>query len=352
MKSYYLNVSQLMKNAILMMVLLVGYSYSVHAGTGWCTAIGGPHVFPVTFSYTLTDPTQNTAGKIIKPAYTWNLGGSYQATCDCAAGTSNVNYYKAEVPGLPIAYSDGEYNYFKVSKELAVGTKVYIGGTVKQYFATPFVDMSNNNTGTCPGPTSAQSFESGSQGMLGLYFIKAFVGQVNIPTTTVINLYGSKTKGTYPSQPLSTVTVAATINVPQSCQINDGQVINVDYGTILNTALNTKGAGPDGFTAKVTQLAYVCTNISEGVKLSFTFIGQTSAGDMNSLATNNNDIGVRLEDMSGGVIAPNSGELPAQFDYASQSGTTSFKSYPVNTTGNVPEAGAFSSTATIATNME
>lgn len=263
-----------------------------------------------------------------------------------------MTYFKADVPNLPAVYSDGEYNYFKISKELAVGTKVFIGGTINQYFATPFVDVGNNNVGSCPGPTSEQEFATGSKGLLALYFIKAFVGEVNIPPTTVVNIYGTRTKGSYSSVPLSTVSVTAHVVVPQTCKINDGQVINVDFGTLMNTDIKTKGAVPTGFTKKITQLAYVCTNISEGVLLSFTFNGQSSPNDTNALSTNNADIGVRLEDMNGSIITPNSGKLPAQFDYSTQSGSTSFQSYPVNTTGVTPNTGQFSSTATITTNME
>jgi len=141
------------------------------------------------------------------------------------------------------------------------------------------------------------------------------------------------------------------ITVPQSCKINDGQIIDIDYGDVLRKHLSTKGSGASG-KAVVTQMAYVCTNMAQGVKISFKLSGQAAPDDNNSLATDNDDIGIRIEDSNGNVITPNEGSLDSQFNYATNSGTATFKSYPINTTGSSPEPGMFTSTATITTNIE
>lgn len=329
-------------------ILLLLWHSGAWAGTGWCTTTGGPKVFTVPFTYNLTDPSQNVAGRIISPANTWKLGASYTAGCDCSV--YDVTYYRAEGPLTDVAYKDGTNTYYSVNDNLAVATDVWIGGGLNQYKPAPFANISNNLVDGCP--SAPLNTFTGSQGHVHLYFKKAFVGQSIIPSTTVMRIFGTKTSGSYSATPMAIVNISGTITVPQSCRINDGQVINIEFGNILSNALKTKGAGPTGYAAKVEQLAYVCTNMAQGVKLSFTFKGQASPDDSNALATNNPDVGVRLEDINGAVLTPNSGKLSAVLDHATQTGSTSFKSYPVNTTGKEPAAGEFKSTATIITNIE
>ncbi len=354
MKFFFLNMLRLMKLLILITFLVAGYPYYAHAATGWCEPVNGTNQFSFNFNHVINNTTNNRPGYVVDPVYSWDLGGTYAVKCDCDASTINSNRrFKAIVPNMSEYMDIPPRKFFNLpnNTNLAVASDVYIGGGVNRFIQVPFVDLANTVTGSgCDSPETTA--DTGSRGHLALLVKKAFVGQTVIPNTTVMEIFSSYRQGSYSSIPVSRVNMSGTVTVPQSCRINDGQVIDVDYGTILNTALKTKGAGPEGFTAKVTQMSYVCTNISEGVKLSFTFKGQVSPSDESAIATNNNDIGVRLEDMSGGIITPNSGELPAQFDFASQSGSTSFRSYPVNTTGNIPESGPFSSTATISINIE
>lgn len=339
----------LIKHGTLALLIFVGLICKVYAATGWCTPVNGTYQFNFSFNHVITNPAQNTPGLIIDPAYTWDLGGTYPVTCDCDDSHKTSRVFKGIVPALTPYKTIGQRNYFNLNKYLAVAVDIFIGG-INEYLQAPFTDVANGYNAGCNSidPNSG----AGSKGHIALYLKQPFVGQVVIPSTPVAQLFMSKAKGSYPPVPVSQVNMSGTVTVPQSCKINDGQVIDVDFGTLMNTDIKTKGSVPTGFTKKVTQLAYVCTNISQGVLLSFTFNGQASPDDPDSLATNNADVGVRLESMNGSTITPNRGNLPAQFDYSTQSGSTSFQSYPVNTTGNTPATGVFSSTATITTNME
>ncbi|MCW6016423.1 fimbrial protein [Serratia marcescens] len=333
-------------------LLMFGYHSSAWAVPGECLSTGGTHVYTPSVDYTLTDPSQNTAGRIISNATGWSLGSSFKGDCDCTGVTGKPPvYYRAIVPSGSLFYDDGTNKYYQITDKLAVASAVWIEGYRTAYVSVPFDSTSNLYPDTCSDYKNS-TFDTGKKGRISLYFIKPFVGREVIPATTIMNIYGSLISGSFGSTPMTSVILSGTITVPQSCKINDGQVINVDFGDIYNTALKTKGAGPNGYSPKVVQMAYICNNISEGVKLSFTFKGQASSGDSSALATNNNDVGVRIEDTNGTVVSPNSGKLPAQFDYSTQSGSTSFRTYPVNTSGNTPTAGEFSSTATIVANME
>lgn len=353
-----------MKKNILKKVLLpvgiftslyfIGFnSYAV--GTGWCETKGGVKWFDFNMNYNLTDPSKNRPGLIIPNAYSWGSAGTYNGTCDCTDGSVPEVFYKLSVPpNLELVHSSGGLNYYAVNENLAAATEIFIfrDGMPNKYFSVPQEQVSNRqaNGSLCSGKYNV--FTSGASGRVSLYFTKAFVGEVTIPSTRIASLYASVVSGSFGTVPMSTISIGGTVTVPQSCRINDGAVIDVDFGNIISSSLATKGRGAAGYAKKVVEMAYICTNISEGVKLSFTFNGTPSPDDAESLATDNGDVGVRIEDMSGTAITPNSGKLSGSLDYDSQSGSTQFQAYPINTTGNQPSAGNFSSMATITTNME
>ncbi|WP_442801647.1 fimbrial protein [Serratia rubidaea] len=324
------------------------------AGTGWCRAVDGVQNYNYTFNYNLTNPEDNREGHVIRNAFEWGGGGTYRGTCDCTS-TDGVGqtFFNFRVPSsLSFHHSDGGLNYYSISDNLAAATEIWVSGNTNRFFPTPQANVSNNwiDYSLCNGNTS--NFTTGSRGRLSLYFKRSFVGQVTIPNTVVAEVYASVANNSFNNDPMARVSLQGTVTVPQSCRINDGAVIDVDFGSILSSSLATQGSGPVGYTKRVVEMAYICTNVSEGVRLSFTFNGGASPDDVNSLATDNDDVGVRIEDMSGAAITPNSGELSGTFDFDSQSGSTRFQAYPINTTGNQPAAGNFSSTATITTNME
>lgn len=347
MKINKVNIIKLLRNILYAHIICLAYSCVAQAATGWCTTSGGVKAFSKDFSFNVADATELTAGKIYTDISSWSLGATYIASCDCT--TKGLAYFKADTGALTqLLYSDSVNKFYKINDYIGVATSIYLAGYVKTYFPTPFFDETSNAASECVGST----FSTGSQGKISLYINKPFIGSVTIPSTVITRIYGTHTKGSYPSEPLAQVNLSGVITMPQSCKINDGQIIDIDYGNIMSTNMETKGAGPKGFSAVVTQVAYICTNIAQGVKIAFTFTGQASPDDTDSLKTDNPDLGIHLEDMNGKTIAPNNGKLSTQFDYATQKGSSTFKSYPVNTTGNRPEPGPFTSTATITTNIE
>ncbi|MDQ9181253.1 hypothetical protein QBS63_04000 [Cronobacter sakazakii] len=77
-----------------------------------------------------------------------------------------------------------------------------------------------------------------------------FFGQMTIPQMAVAAIYGTVRPGQYSSEPMAKVFVEGTITVPQSCEINAGEVISVDFGTIFAKNFATRGHKPEGFVDK------------------------------------------------------------------------------------------------------
>ncbi|OKP27179.1 fimbrial protein [Serratia sp. PL7] len=338
------------KIAAIVFCMLAGMNMAQAASVwGSCTPDKGTQVFGFDFKPKIATVAENQAGLTKARIYNWNLGGTYPGTCNCGTNEGGNNYYKAEIPGLVFDRTLSGLNYYAINKYLSIASELYIGGNVKDYVATPINDYSNNSGTMC---AVSSNYASGSQGYVSLYFIRPFVGEVVIPPTPILKIYGTKIKGRYDTIPLAQVTMSATVTVPQSCNINAGQVINVNFGDIKAGDIITKGAGVDGFTPKVVDLTLACSNISDGVKISLSINGEISSGDETALATSNTDIGIRILDAMGGTVTPNGGLLPVSMNYATQTGTSTMSVAPINVTGNRPSAGLFNATATIRAEME
>lgn len=319
------------------------------AATGWCTPDKATKDFSFSLNSTITSIADNQAG-ISKPRiYNWNLGGVVQSTCDCAALTQGNTFFKTEIPNLAFDRTLNGLNYYAINKYLSVASELYIAGNAKVYAATPFIDFDNQVSNYC---AVSAGYATGSQGYVSLYFMRPFVGQVVIPPTIILNAYGTKIRGSYSATPMTSVIMSGTVTVPQSCNINAGQVINIDFGKLQGKDIKTKGATADGFIPRNVDLTLACNNISDGIRISLSINGQASSGEPTALATSNKDIGIRILNATGEIISPNTGELPVNMNYSTQTGTSSMSVTPMNVTGEKPLVGQFTATATIKVEMQ
>ncbi|QLO36030.1 fimbrial protein [Klebsiella sp. RHBSTW-00484] len=322
------------------------------AATGWCqNNSGAPFQDSFSFVQTFTNPSQNQTGMEFNRLYNWSTGGTYQAKCDCDT-TSGTVLYKTTIPGLVATQTRSGLNFYRLNQYLEIASELYIAGNLNQYVPTPVQDKSN----LYDNPTACNSgggpFDTGSRGYISLYFTRPFVGQVTIPPTIILNVYGTRKAGSYSSIPMTQISMSGSVTVPQSCEINTGQPINVDFGDIAANNFKTVNQMPTGFTPHTVNMTIACTNISAGVKVSLSFQGSADSHDNSALATTNSDIAVRIENITGVKIPMISGLLPVNMNYTNQTGDTTMKIYPINTTGNLPAGGGFTATATIQAEIE
>ncbi len=180
------------------------------------------------------------------------------------------------VPGNLTATRDFDgLHFYSINKYLEVATELYVGGNLKEWVATPFPNVDNLFPSACSGVTN---WISGANGYVSLYFTRPFVGQVVIPSTKILDLYGTKVSGSYGGMPMSSVYMSGLVTVPQSCEINAGQVINVKFGNIMSNDIKNPGEIANGFTPKVVDMTLACNNISNGVVVSLSFSGEPSGG--------------------------------------------------------------------------
>lgn len=316
---------------------------------GECRAKNGTQIYTFNFTKTITDIKENEGDQIYADAYNWSAtGGSYESQCNCPAGwQGGYAYFKGE-SSLPVYKTEPNRTFYEIDNNLAFAIQSYIHG--RGSFYVPFYDKDNigAGSGVC---TSSQS-ESGGKGSIDLLIIKPFIGNYIIRPTTLFRLYGSVVKNSYGTVPMAQVDMHGTITVSQSCEINSGNSIQVNFGEMNNGNFKNKGSKPEGVNSKTIHLGYKCNLVSQGMDVKMRFTGQNDTNHPTALATTNPDIGVVIEDGNGNPVQPNTGSLPMTLDYNTQTGSVDIITYPVSTTGNIPVVGQFTSRATVVVDFQ
>lgn len=332
---------------LVLSILSSGIS-TVWASTGYCTPVNGTQPFSIPMgTINVSDASKNVAGTTFLDVYGWNLGETYKMTCDCEDASGNPLLYYQTTTGLTLGHSDGDKQYYQLNDYLEVSTSVYLGGSYSDYMETPWDAVSTGQTlGNCATPGTQHNVSTGSQGKVSLYIKKAFVGTTVIPNTQINSIYISTVKGQFGSEPLVNIYLSGSVVVPQTCSINAGQIVTVDFGSFMSGEFKNKGQMPAGYTPKTITVPIKCNGMDANASLTLRFQAEASADEPAAIKTSNDDVGVQITDDSGKVIEPNSGLIPFQLDDNLQ-GTVTFHAAPISTTGNAPAEGTFSATAYI-----
>jgi type 1 fimbria pilin len=329
-------------------LIILSFAFSssnANAGTGFCTATNGTNLYTIPVNETLTDRGLNQPGQTFSSVFS-NIGAGYDGSCDCDQSDIDKlgdGYFKAEY--LPSTTPGSRDRYVIVNDYVDVSVAFKISGS-STLTPVPFTDESNDRY-SC----NIRSFITGGSGSLTLLIKKPFVGKLEIPQRQLAAIWGTVRKGSYSSEPMTKVAMSGYIIVPQNCEINAGNVINVQFSPISRSKFLTKGQKPDGYLDERTTISYICNNIDDGVQVSMSFQAAADTEIPDAIATSNKNVGIIITDTNGIIIPPNTGEVPMPIlrtnDYQNQKGAVDILSYPINTTGQSPGTGTFESHATI-----
>ncbi|MFP1953361.1 fimbrial protein [Lonsdalea quercina] len=303
------------------------------------TATGSPVSYDFDFNFS---SQQNYVG------YTtgWNQksdSGSYVVSGGC--NNKDTVYYTAQAgSALSFSFSDGSANWYDITGNdyLQIASQIYVynasGGST--YHNVPFTDLSNNCNGKCGGTAT-----TGSRVQVSFRIKRKFVGMTTLPSIPVFSLYGNQGgTGQGTGSPLVVGYLSGTMTVPQSCELNAGQVVAIDFGNISTGAFKTAGAKPDGVSAVTRTIAIACNGIEAQSNLSLRVQADTVSG--NAIVSNNSDVGFVVTNSSDSALTPNdiSSVLPFTLD-DNESSNVTVKAYPVSVTGNTPQAGVVTALA-------
>lgn len=139
------------------------------------------------------------------------------------------------------------------------------------------------------------------------------------------------------------VYVDLNIIAPQTCELNAGQVINIDFGNISSGAFKTAGAIAQGVRPKSRDISVKCDNIAGNAQLTLRLQADKTNGNI-VVSDENNDVGFRVTNNSGTPLIPNnlSSVIPFALDSNARQNVT-IQAYPVSVTGNKPTEGPVTS---------
>lgn len=317
------------------------------------------HVFSAVLDKTITDTSKNASGNIFPDFWAWDLGGSYTATCECPADVQQTApvYYQTRTP-LALGQKSGERQFYVVNNNIQISTDIWIAGNRDDYATVPFDnidDQFSDHTG-CDTPAV---FVTASKGKLTLYINRPFVGELEIPNTKILDLFGSRKKFVYGAIPMASVFLSGHIIVPQGCELSNGSTLEIPFGDFKASDFkDRKGQIPQGATKFTKELQFKCTNISDGVKISLRIEGTPNANDSNAIDMGNPDIGAVIEGKTGNILIPNDAssiqalDVSPLVDDIHRAATTTITAYPISTTGKVPESGDYEGIATMRIDVE
>ena len=292
------------------------------------------------------DTAHNAPGQVLPDAEVFHLSDKFPMACSCEGGSAAL-YFRSVSP-LPPGYQDGSLTYFILTPWLQVGTKLAVKEDTP--LPAPFEDMSDGGSYACgsDGMYYRDTTDVGNVGSLSFYVVKGFTGEMDIPLTAIMDVYARwGTQGGYGTRPTSRLFVFGTLIVPQTCTLDDGQIINVELGTIRRANISVPGQIPVNYVPQQITLDYQCRNITETMHLELSLYGQESLLLPGVLRTSNPDIGVQIADaaMTPLDINNNHVPLPLTFGAQAQTGRQFLYAWPVNTTGRTPATGTFSASA-------
>lgn len=328
----------------------------VTAKTGACHA-DGRFVAEATSDWTQAQNVAQSFQELSPPL----AGNAYQIDCTCGA-SDKVNMYYHVISIL--SQTGAQSGYYRLNDNLDIKTEVddIPGATAITPLNTkPIKENGSYGIGSTkgsvcqddPAKTHAAPVTIGANTRLTLYVTKPFLGELIIPDTHIASIQaGWSDTTTFPSlntlEDIAELHISGRITVPQSCKINQGDIIQVDLGLIKASHFTTKDRMPDGYTPVSFDINYDCGDISsikndmemqingDDTVGQYTLVGRRRASD------NVADVGI---EMQGSVKIPFHNGL-IDID-PSGKGSAPLKAWPVNLVGGTLAPGKIKGSATI-----
>ncbi|MBW4210190.1 long polar fimbrial protein LpfD [Enterobacter asburiae] len=330
------------------------------ADWGPCNA-DAVHTFSAVLDKTITDTSENSSGVVFPDFWSWDLGGTYSGSCECPPGEGTApTLFKGTSPLTP-GVTQGGRDYFVINDNIQISSDVWLEGGRKEYVTVPFENESNNSSSRaiCDVDGQPAAIATGSKGKLSLYIHHPFVGELSIPNTKIMDLFGTRKKGVYSATPMASVFFSGHIIVPQGCELSSGSTLEIPFGEFKASDFkDRKGQIAKNATKFTKELQFKCTNISDGVKIFLHIEGMPNANDSNAIDMGNPDIGAVIEGDNGKILVPNDASVnqelsvSALVDDTHRTASTTISAYPISTTGKLPAAGEFEGIATMRIDVE
>ncbi|WP_054180565.1 type 1 fimbria D-mannose specific adhesin FimH [Trabulsiella odontotermitis] len=293
---------------------------------------------PTDIFYDLTDTfnsANNQPGQIVTLS---NKSGWVGVKAVCPKGTSGNTTMRSYVTDLPVQSVEGGYQYLRLNEYLDGAMQITDSSAGVFHPPQNYIQM-----GSHPNVSRNQPFPvEDSKLVFRLKVTRRFINMVVIPRQTMFRVYVTTTRGDPLTTVVYTISYSGTIEVPQSCAINAGNVVEFDFGDIGASLFSQAGAGnrPQGVSVQQKTVGIKCTNVEAQAYLSMRIEAEQAQG--NAMVSDNPDLGFIIADGSGNPLTPNNltSKIPFRLDDSARA-QVSIRAWPVSVTGNKPSEGPF-----------
>lgn len=289
-------------------------------------------------SYDLSDKfnsSNNNVGQIITLAEKSQWVG---VNATCPAGTSGNTTMRSYASDLPVQEVIGNYKYLKIND--------YLNGAMQitdSYAGTFYPPRNYIQMGSHPNVSKQQPFGVRDSNLVfRLKVTRRFINMVPIPKQTMFRVYVTTRSSDPLSTPVYTISYSGKVEVPQTCEINAGQVVEFDFGSIGASLFSQAGAGnrPQSVTPQSKTVGIKCTNIDAQAYLTLRLEAEKTSGNM--MVSDNSDLGFIVANSSGTPLTPNNlgSKINFQLDDTAAA-RVGIRAWPVSVTGVKPKEGPF-----------
>ncbi|QGH60610.1 fimbrial protein [Serratia proteamaculans] len=249
----------------------------------------------------------------------------------------------------------GDYRIYKVNEYLGVGASYTLHNDTDTIYAPSLVTNSGScvweSAGACrpDGLVSEVPIANNRRLSLLFYIIRPFVGASDFSISKAFSV-GLTTSSGVAGPIIYSYSIVGSINVPQSCVIDAGQVININFGNLSGKSFLAKGQKPDGFIPVEKTVSVKCSNIEAQSNLTMRLVATTDTDFPDAIASNKKGIGVVVTTDKDKVMVPNTyyENLPLPVvPLNKREGDFNFKAYPVKTSDGAVPLGDFTATGTL-----
>ncbi|MCT4714798.1 type 1 fimbria D-mannose specific adhesin FimH [Enterobacteriaceae bacterium H18W14] len=309
------------------------------AAPAFATICANSNGVPTEVSYDLSNvftSANNHAGQIVTLAEKSQWVG---VNATCPSGTSGNTTMRSYVTTLPVQETLDGYKYLKINDYLNGGMKITDSYSGVFYPPRDYIQM-----GSHPNVSKGQPFPVRDSNLVfRLKVTRPFINMVPIPKQTMFTVYVTTRNTDSLTTPVYTISYSGKVEVPQTCEINAGQIVEFDFGDIGAALFSQAGAGnrPQSVTPQTKTIGIKCTNVDAQAYLSLRLEAEKISGNM--MISNNDDLGFIVSDGTGAPLTPNSlgSKINFRLDDASSS-RVDIRAWPVSVTGNKPAEGPFS----------
>jgi minor fimbrial subunit len=288
--------------------------------------------------YDLTDTFTSANNQVGQVVTLSQKSGWVGVNAICPSDTTGTTTKRSYVSPFPVVSTENGFKYLKLNDYLDGAMQITDSSAGVFYPPQNYIQM-----GSHPNVPKQKTFPvNDSKLVFRLKVTRRFINMVVIPKQTMFNVYVTTTSADPLTTPVYTISYSGTINVPQTCEINAGTVVQFDFGDIGASLFSQAGAGnrPANIPAQQKTIGIKCTNVESQAYLTMRVEAEKSQG--NAMVSDNPDLGFIVSDSSGNPLTPNNinSKIPFRLDGSAQA-QVGIRAWPVSITGNKPAEGKF-----------